>query len=383
MLKLINKLMYVSAVFVMFLSLVSCGGGSSGTGPAGATTGTLELGLTDAATGSYQAIYVTIAEVQVKKQGEGEGEAGWETILLPEQTYNLLELVNGVIATLGITELLAGQYGQMRLILAKQPDGTENILNAEHPYANYLIDSEGTSHELKVPSGYQTGIKIVKGFSIAVSQTTELLLDFDAAKSVVQAGKSGKWLLKPTIKVLESMENLVSGVIDDGVNPIAGAMVSAQFYDPDALDPEDEVIVETTTVSTDAGGYKLYLPPDIYNIVVTREGYLPACQEIAAQFFEEYGADFSLTAATESITISGTVSGLAAEEDSAHLSIRQTADCGSGDVMIEVASTMVAEGGSYSITLPLGTYDVAASAVGETTQVIEDISSNTTLDVVF
>ena len=96
----------------------------------------------------------------------------------------------------------------------------------------------GTSHELKVPSGYQTGIKIVKGFSIAVSQTTELLLDFDAAKSVVQAGKSGKWLLKPTIKVLESMENLVSGVIDDGVNPIAGAMVSAQFYDPDALDPE-------------------------------------------------------------------------------------------------------------------------------------------------
>jgi hypothetical protein len=347
------------------------------------------LGLTDATTDDYQAIYVTIAEVQVNKAAEGEGDesGGWQTILTPDTTYNLLELVNGVIETLGIAELSAGKYNQMRLVLSKLPDDSLNILGNPHPFANYLIDSEGTSHELKVPSGYQTGIKIVKGFTIVASLATELILDFDAARSVVQAGKKDKnvkYLLKPTIKVLETVENSVSGVVDDGVEPIGGAVVSAQVYDSGAADPKDEVTVETTTVSTEEGAYKLFLPPDIYNIVVTRDGYLPACQEVEAQFFEEYSADFSLIAETETIIISGTISGLETEEDSALLSIRQLdVNCGgTANVTIEVASVAVANG-DYSITLPAGTYDMVASVTGETTQVFEDISADTELDIIF
>jgi hypothetical protein len=134
---LFNRLVYICVVLLMVSPLVSCGGG--GGSPAG--TGTLNLGLTDASTDKYQAIYVIIAEVQVKKQGEGDGEAGWETVVMPEQTYNLLDLVNGVIATLGVGELEAGQYGQMRLILGELPETLEtNILGHDHPYANYLID---------------------------------------------------------------------------------------------------------------------------------------------------------------------------------------------------------------------------------------------------
>jgi len=383
---LIHNTLILWSVVALSLVLQSCGGeGSSPAGGGG--TGTLELSLTDAASNDYQAVYVTIAEVQVNKQNEGNGETGWATIMRPAQTYNLLELVNGVTAVLGVGELDAGRYGQMRLILGQLPETPEmNILEEPHPYANYLIDGENTAIELKVPSGYQTGIKIVKGFTIEPSQATELILDFDAAKSVVQAGKSGKWLLKPTIKVLETvdMENSVSGVVDDTTQPIQGALVSAQIHDPDALDAKDEVIVESTTMTSAEGYYKLYLPRDMYNIVATMDDYLPGCREVDAQYFEEYIANFSLEAAAESFTISITVSGLDTDEDTALLSIRQLdVDCGGLEhVTIEVASQNVANG-DYSFTLPLGAYDVVASAVGKTTQEEKGINTNTDLNFVF
>jgi len=380
-----GRLFCIWAVFLIVLPLVSCGGGGSGSsGEASVGTGTLELGLTDAFSDDYQAVYITVAEVQVKKQGQAEGEEGWVTVVTPEQTYNLLELANGAIATLGIGELEAGQYGQVRLILGELPQSQEtNILGDPHPYANYLVDSEDSTRELKVPSGYQSGLKIVKGFSIAVSGATELILDFDAARSVVQAGKSGKYLLKPFIKVLETRENSVVGLVDDGAGPVAGASISAQIYDPGAADPKDHVIVEAATVSSETGGYTLFLVPDIYNIVATKDGYLTACQEVEAQFFQEYVADFTLTAATEIITISFNVSGLETEDDAALLSIRQTMDCGAGDAAVEVTSVNVTNG-SYAITLPVGTsYSVVASASGHTTQVSGSIEADAELDIDF
>jgi hypothetical protein len=325
---------------------------------------------------------VTIAEVQVNKQSETEGEGGWETIMTPGQTFNLMELVNGNMASLGVSELAAGRYGQMRLILGDLPENPENnILDEQHLFANYFIDNDNNSIELKVPSGYQTGIKIVKGFTITASQATLLILDFDASRSVVQAGNSGKWLLKPTIKVLETVDNSVSGVVVNAENsPLEGVLVSAQIYEPDAAVPEDEVMVETSTSSTALGQYKLILPPDTYNIVAAKDGYLPACQVAAAQFYEVVPVDFTLEVATESLEITVHVEGLATDEDSTLVSFRQTKNCGDGDVMIEVASYPLGNG-DYPITLPAGTYDVVASSFEKTTQVVTVVSDTAlTLD---
>ena len=137
-------------------------------------------------------------------------------------------------------------------------------------------------------------------------------------------------------------------------------------------------------MSTEEGAYKLFLPPDTYYIVATRDGYLPGCQEIEAQYFEEYIAEFSLLAVTEIITISGTVSGLTNEEAAALLSIRQTINCGSGNVTIEVASVSVAnDTTSDGIALPAGIYDVVVSAEGEERLVFEDLSEDTELNISF
>lgn len=88
--------------------------------------------------------------------------------------------------------------------------------------------------ELVVPSGMQTGIKIVGGFDINLN-TTELILDFNAQKSVVHAGSSGLWYIKPTVKVLNTETwAVVRGTVENGSDPREGVLISAQIYDPQA-----------------------------------------------------------------------------------------------------------------------------------------------------
>ena len=391
MFRVFKWLMSSCVVLMLTISLISCGGSDSP-----AATGTLNIKLTDAAT-SHQAVYVTINEVHVHHE-----TGGWET--LPEldlpQTVNLLELVNGVMLDLGIAELEAGHYNQMRLILEDSeevPDPQDppdnNILGKPHPYFNYLIDANNEDFPLKVPSGGNTGIKLVNGFDIVADRANELHLDFDAHRSIVEKG-NGNYGLKPTIKVLETVDNTVSGTVQEEDNtPLGGALVSAQLYNPDAEDPRDAVFVEsTTTTVADTGAYTLFLPLNTYNIVATlegvegMEGYLPACKAVEAEwYFDNDPVDLTLIAAvTDPITISGTVSGLATDVE-ALLSIRQRdVNCGgSENVTIEVASKYVGNEADFEIILPAGTYDLVVSAKDKTTQVFDNISTDVVQDIDF
>jgi len=376
------KIVKLAAVFIFFLFLLSgCngGGGSSDSSSQDAeATGTLSVSLSDATTDDYQAIYITVQEVSVHRaedeEAEGEGDSGetengsedegWITVATPNETYNLLNLVNGVTEVLGITDLEAGHYTQMRLLLGETPDAGTNLLGEPHPYANYVIDSSNASQGLTVPSGYQTGIKIVQGFDILEDQARSLVLDFDASKSIVQAGNSGRLILKPTIKVYDEGDiATVSGTVTDGVNGVGGVYVSVQTYDPTA-DIADQVIVEGGTVTEDNGAYALRLDPGTYSIVVYTAGYEPVCASIVAAAGGAYTQDFIIIPAVATGDISGsvTISG-AGDDDSVTLSFRQPALCSgaAGDVQIEVKSVNVAAGGAYSETLPEGTYTVVAS----------------------
>ena len=386
---LFNRLLYVCAVFLMLIPLVSCSGGGGG-GTAG-TTGTLSLGLTDAP-GDYQHVWVTIKEIQVNKAAAEEGDdSGWRTVFTVEETIDLKTLENGEIFDFGLAKLEAGQYNQMRLII-------DEVKIAPHPFANYLV-IEGAQEEeyvigepgeyyaieeLEVPGGVETGIKIHK-FEIEEQGTTALVLDFDAKTSVVKNGKSGKWHLKPNIKVLETVQNSI------GDNAIAGSEggvdVNAQIYTPEPAeptdppwDPMDEVTVEGTAESDDEGYYKIFLPLNTYNVVATKDGFIPECLEVQAEFFEDLkDVDFALEAEPETITISGVVSGLATDTDTAQLSIRQLdVACvgGATNVTIEVASDRPVNG-DYSITVPAGIYDLVATD-GTTTLELEGLNADTT-----
>ena len=353
---------------------MSCSGGSGSS-----STGTLSLGLTDASTNEYQAVYVTINEVQVHLgdvDGEGGGDTNWITVATPEKTYDLLLLVNGVIEQLGKVDLESGTYTQMRLYLGMIPDDELNLLGQAHGYANYVIDKDDDDvHELKVPSGYQSGIKLVREFEIIEGLTVELLLDFDASASVVKAGNSSQYLLKPTIKVTDTVNNaILSGTVtDDSFEPVGlgGVTVSAQYYDEASNNP----IVFTSTITesegASPGGYLMYLPPNEYNVVAYMEDYMPECKNITAALNASLNEDFVLSEATESGTVSGNIQGLA-DEQSVIISFRKTQVCvleGDGQV-IEVDNLNMGNG-DYTIKLPAGIYDVYSLTDGIETFVQE------------
>jgi len=351
--------------------LVACGGGGSGGSSGG--TGELSMSLTDATLYQYQAVYVTIDEIKVHRDDGG----GWKTVASPRQTFNLLELINGVREDLGLATLDAGHYTQMRLIIGDTPDDSLNIFSQTHPFANYVILADGMDsiYELKVPSGPQTGVKLVNGFDINTDQTTELILDFDASKSVVEAGSSGQWHLKPTIKVLETLTAaIVDGTVtEEGTSEnLQGAMVSAQIYNDGEQNEKDFVAVQASTTTDANGEYALFLSPGTFNLVAFTEGYNPGCVEIETLADTVQTIPFLLTPAAGNGTIEGNVT-IVGGSSTQHVTIsfRQVVTCNGGTTTIEVTMRNIANGGNYSVNLPAGTYRVVASTYDKTTKGID------------
>jgi len=380
------KMNNVKLFLGMFLSLgllmlAACGGSSSsGT----AAPGTLSLQMVDATTPDFKAIYVTIDRVDVHSEG-----GAWTTVATPQKTYNLLELVNGVQETLGEKELAPGNYTQMRLLLSKAPDEGLNLLGEEHDFANYFITQSDEIHELMVPSGLQTGIKLVNTFTIASNEETQLILDFDAARSVVVAGSSGKHILKPTIKVVSSAATVQGRVVEDGTEvPLPGTRISAHAIDSAVTQAatlsSDE---DANTLEEEAGHYALFLNPGDYQLVAFRtpmdeQGYAAACRQISLAADQRLaGQNFFLEPADFN-TLSGEVTVAAPVEGQyVVLSLRQEAPAPCSGT-VELASIQI-EDGLYEIDLPVGTYqliatllDVNSEPVGDP-QVIEDVSITT------
>jgi len=229
--------------FIFFILCVfcfaSCSGGGSGDGGS-IDTGTVSVNLMDLPNDGYKAVYVNILEVQVHKAGttdkdSKESGGAWLTVGSPNKIYNLLELVNGVMESLGTRDLEAGKYTQIRLIIGETlpEDAGNNILGFPHEIPNYVIDNTGNEIPLKIPSGFKTGIKLVHSFQVESNSYTELILDFDAMRSIVETG-NGKLILKPTIKIIEADNYAeVSGKVTDANDKdagLGGVRVSAQTY---------------------------------------------------------------------------------------------------------------------------------------------------------
>jgi hypothetical protein len=146
----------------------------------------LKLLLTDAPLDEVDEVNVTFDSIEVAKY-EGDQEH-WVTVTSSVQTFDLLSLQNGVVADLGLAELSTGTYGQIRL---------------------HLIDSwlviAGEEHDLFVPSGAESGLKLNHSFEMQVGVETEILLDFDAGMSVHRTG-AGQWMMRPVIFVAGASE---------------------------------------------------------------------------------------------------------------------------------------------------------------------------------
>jgi hypothetical protein len=188
-------------------------------------------------------IYLTITEVSVNGS---DGEL--VTLAEPNTEYDFLELVNGATAVLVDTTLEPGRYTQIRLVVA---DENEVVVGGE-------------AYPLKVPSGEQTGVKLKLDFEAKEDELIEIMIDFDAPKSITWTPK--KYLLRPSFK---AFEKVISGTVSGMVTAEgpAGAGIANALVE--AVTPDDVV----STVTDDTGAYKLVLPEGMYDLKASAEGY--------------------------------------------------------------------------------------------------------------
>jgi hypothetical protein len=192
----------VLLVLPALLVLAASGCGSK----PGMRFGTVQLRLTDAP-GNVEALHLVINEVSVHRAGgaedlgdreeEGEDDTlevedhdegnGWEVVKSEPMTVDLMTLRNGAVTTLGIALVPATRYTQIRLKLGAGSD----------------VVVDGVTYPLIVPSGLQSGLKLVHPFNVPADGVVDLLVDFDAQRSVVETG-AGAWMLKPTVKVTQT-----------------------------------------------------------------------------------------------------------------------------------------------------------------------------------
>jgi uncharacterized protein with GYD domain len=234
-------------------TLAACGGGGGGSASG---DGTLRVALTDAPSCGYDNVYVTVEKVRVHTAADAaDAEGGWsEIVLAPARRIDLLALTNGVLEELGSTALPAGDYSQVRLVLASN--------STADPFANAVKVTDGALVALDTPSAQQSGLKLQAHFTVEPGQLTDLVLDFDACKSVVKAGNSGKYNLKPVISVVPRLTTALQGYV--AIDPALGATtVSAQ---------QGGVVVRSTVPDATGKFTLAYLPAGAYDIVVVSEG---------------------------------------------------------------------------------------------------------------
>ena len=238
--------MLLKSLFALFLSLVFLGCSLE-------NTSRLEVRLTDS-TGNFEAVNIDIQGVEVNGSN---GSSGWVELDIEEGVYDILKLTNGLDTLLGSIELPAGKVQQIRLVL-----GPENSLKID-----------GQTIDLGTPSAQQSGLKLNLHANLIEGITYTVLLDFDAAKSIVARG-NGTYSLKPVIRAIEEA---TSGAIKGSVTPFdatpaiyaiaGGDTVATAFTDDTGKFLVRGVPAGTYTVSIVPGG--TYVPVVKTGVAVT------------------------------------------------------------------------------------------------------------------
>jgi len=350
--------------FLLMLALAAlvggCGGGSGGGGGgSSAGTSTLSVSLTDAPGCGVEAVYVTVSKIRVHQSGgASENDRGWSEIALqPPRRINLLDLTNGVLEPLGQTTLPAGHYTQIRLVLDP---------NAGSVLANSVVVS-GDEIELDTPSAMQSGIKLIHEFDMVAGQQVDLVLDFDACKSIVKRGKGRKagkpgFNLKPVIKVIPAELNGIRGVVDQSLRG-SNVAVSAQIGGS---------VVRSTIPDATTGAFLLArLDPGTYDVVITADGHATAVIAAVPVADNASVTEISTSAAPVILpnSTTGFIRGTASLDppsatESALLTARQTF---SGGPIVTVKSQSAdPDTGAYELNLPvdapvLGGYEVGGT----------------------
>lgn len=211
----------------------------------------LSVKLTDGP-GAYDAIYLSVKEIQVLSS---EGQS---TLSVGTQPFNVLNFRMGKDTLLASQDIPSGRLQEIRLIL--NDTGNRIIVN-------------GISYPLTTPSGQSSGVKLKVQENLEAGVAYTLLLDFDAAKSVVQTG-NGNYILKPVIR---AVPNAVSGAITGIISPADSSPKIYAIAGTDTLGTISDAQGKFWFPGVSAGTYKVevqpvspYINKTIENVVVVQ-----------------------------------------------------------------------------------------------------------------
>lgn len=192
------------------VSLASCGGGGGGGVDSSANTyGLLSLGISDAPIHDAQKVCVTFTDIELKQMG---GASTLLTLPNPEK-INLLDFQgDNAMPLLTSEQLPAGHYEWMRLGIDAVRGGNGGMGDLGDPSvcdgeASYIVMNDGSVHNLYVPSGENTGLKLHGGYTVPANDQVSLTAEFDLGKSITAPpGQDPDVKLRPTIKLVNNNE---------------------------------------------------------------------------------------------------------------------------------------------------------------------------------
>jgi hypothetical protein len=241
----------ILATFLGTALLAGCGGGGDAGAPA---NGQLTLGITDAPVDGATAVVVKFTGVELKP----EGGSAISISLSPAASIDLLALAGGNSRTLLDAHTVpAGRYEWVRLLIEAE----------QNQSSSYIDLSTGERFPLFVPSGSESGLKLIRGFTVAAGSITNFTIDFDLRKSVIAPpGQSPNYLLKPVLRIVDNLRvGTIAGTVASALVPVdcspqvyifAGAGIVPDDLDSAAAPDVDPLISVPVSLDAASGEYR-------------------------------------------------------------------------------------------------------------------------------
>lgn len=255
---ILRKLSFVAMAIFTFWGFQSCNNNED----SNTNTAKVQLKLIDAP-GDYLEVNVEIIDIQYNSS---DSEDGWVSFT-PESGYpinvDLTELIAGNSLLLTDQIIPAGMLKQIRLVLSEN-----NTL---------MIEGEEGSRPLNTPSALQSGLKLNLNEQLEAGFSYTFILDWNVQESVVEAGNSDIYNLKPVIKVnAEVNSGSISGKVIEMIAEVETAMenVTVEVYttaDVLVTDSLTDVDGNFLIQGLEAGNYKLKITRELYQEYISTE----------------------------------------------------------------------------------------------------------------
>jgi len=240
----------VACILVLAI-LAACGGGGSDASAPQSQFGRINLRITDAPVTSARRVVVQFTGIEIKPAAAAEPEV---FDFAPRQ-IDLLALDGGGSEVLLADELLpAGEYEWIRLKVNAGRNASDSFIELD----------DGSVHPLFIPSGNQTGLKLIRGFTIGAGSTHNFTIDFDLRKSVIHPpGLGDPYLLKPVLRLVNNLEvgtiegTVATPLIVDGCVPAVYLYTGADVV-PDDIGSATPPLASTAVNLDDATGAYRY-----------------------------------------------------------------------------------------------------------------------------